>query len=252
MGHKDIAVMVSERDVSITSPRIAYFSMEVGLDPAMPAYAGGLGVLAGDTLRAAADLGQAFRWLPSLLVLLGIWQLGTGKLRWVVGPVVLITAGVVIQLAVLGLLTVEVMSRWWPVVLVLIGLSIILERVRPGRDRIPAATSNTVALVALLGDAEHRSASSAFQGGQVTSVLGDAVVDLREATVGQPPAQLEVFVGLGDAKVIVPPDWAVRNQATAILGDKKDRRRRRGGTHADPPHLIITGTVLLGDLTLDD
>ncbi len=35
---------------------IAYFSMEVGLDPAMPTYSGGLGVLAGDTLRAAADL----------------------------------------------------------------------------------------------------------------------------------------------------------------------------------------------------
>jgi starch phosphorylase len=30
--------------------------MEVGLDPAMPTYSGGLGVLAGDTLRAAADL----------------------------------------------------------------------------------------------------------------------------------------------------------------------------------------------------
>jgi starch phosphorylase len=30
--------------------------MEVGLDPAMPTYGGGLGILAGDTLRAAADL----------------------------------------------------------------------------------------------------------------------------------------------------------------------------------------------------
>ena len=36
---------------------VAYFSMEVGLDPALPTYSGGLGVLAGDTLRAAADLG---------------------------------------------------------------------------------------------------------------------------------------------------------------------------------------------------
>ena len=36
---------------------IAYFSMEVGLDSGMPTYSGGLGVLAGDTLRAAADLG---------------------------------------------------------------------------------------------------------------------------------------------------------------------------------------------------
>lgn len=38
------------------SPRVAYFSMEVGIDPGMPTYSGGLGVLAGDTLRAAADL----------------------------------------------------------------------------------------------------------------------------------------------------------------------------------------------------
>ena len=38
-------------------PRIiAYFSMEIGLASEMPTYSGGLGVLAGDTIRAAADL----------------------------------------------------------------------------------------------------------------------------------------------------------------------------------------------------
>ena len=35
---------------------IAYFSMEIGLQAEMPTYSGGLGVLAGDTIRAAADL----------------------------------------------------------------------------------------------------------------------------------------------------------------------------------------------------
>jgi starch phosphorylase len=39
------------------APTVAYFSMEVGLEPDLPTYSGGLGVLAGDTLRAAADLG---------------------------------------------------------------------------------------------------------------------------------------------------------------------------------------------------
>lgn len=38
-------------------PEIAYFSMEIALDPSLPTYSGGLGVLAGDTLRSAADLG---------------------------------------------------------------------------------------------------------------------------------------------------------------------------------------------------
>ncbi len=37
--------------------RIAYFSMEIALETRLPTYSGGLGVLAGDTLRAAADLG---------------------------------------------------------------------------------------------------------------------------------------------------------------------------------------------------
>jgi glycogen phosphorylase len=38
-------------------PLVAYFSMEIGLENDVPTYSGGLGVLAGDTLRAGADLG---------------------------------------------------------------------------------------------------------------------------------------------------------------------------------------------------
>ena len=37
--------------------KIAYFTMEVGLDPKMSTYSGGLGILAGDTLKSCADLG---------------------------------------------------------------------------------------------------------------------------------------------------------------------------------------------------
>jgi starch phosphorylase len=36
---------------------VAYFSMEIAIHPSMPTYSGGLGVLAGDTLRSMADLG---------------------------------------------------------------------------------------------------------------------------------------------------------------------------------------------------
>ena len=43
-------------ETSGAAPGIAYFSMEICLDPAIPTYSGGLGVLAGDTLRSAADL----------------------------------------------------------------------------------------------------------------------------------------------------------------------------------------------------
>jgi starch phosphorylase len=38
------------------TPLVAYFSMEIGLESSIPTYSGGLGVLAGDTIRSAADL----------------------------------------------------------------------------------------------------------------------------------------------------------------------------------------------------
>lgn len=44
---------------------IAYFSLEIGLEGSIPTYSGGLGVLAGDTIKAAADMG-----LPMLAVTL--------------------------------------------------------------------------------------------------------------------------------------------------------------------------------------
>src|SRR3989441_7151198 len=42
--------------VDSTKRLVAYFSMEIALENAMPTYSGGLGVLAGDPIRAAADL----------------------------------------------------------------------------------------------------------------------------------------------------------------------------------------------------
>lgn len=44
----------------ISEPRIAYFTMEIGLRDDMPTYSGGLGVLAGDTVKSAADLSLPF------------------------------------------------------------------------------------------------------------------------------------------------------------------------------------------------
>ncbi|MEK6532143.1 MAG: alpha-glucan family phosphorylase [Deltaproteobacteria bacterium] len=40
----------------VLEPQIAYFSMEIGFRNDIPTYSGGLGVLAGDTIKSAADL----------------------------------------------------------------------------------------------------------------------------------------------------------------------------------------------------
>jgi starch phosphorylase len=52
---KDKKRKFGEQDMS-NEIKIAYFSMEVGLETDIPTYSGGLGVLAGDTIRSAAEL----------------------------------------------------------------------------------------------------------------------------------------------------------------------------------------------------
>lgn len=47
---------MSMNDAFDALPRVAYFSMEIAIDAAIPTYSGGLGVLAGDMMRSAADL----------------------------------------------------------------------------------------------------------------------------------------------------------------------------------------------------
>ncbi|MEM0465984.1 MAG: alpha-glucan family phosphorylase [Candidatus Thermoplasmatota archaeon] len=47
---------ISEIRKANGKPKIAYFSMEIGINERIPTYSGGLGILAGDTLKSCADL----------------------------------------------------------------------------------------------------------------------------------------------------------------------------------------------------
>ncbi len=48
--------MTDRRTAALHRTSVAYFSMEIGLRSDMPTYSGGLGILAGDTIRTAADM----------------------------------------------------------------------------------------------------------------------------------------------------------------------------------------------------
>ncbi|MTV48727.1 alpha-glucan family phosphorylase [Heliobacillus mobilis] len=62
--------MSEYRPTGIELPHVAYFCMEYGLDATLPIYSGGLGILAGDFIKAARELGRP-------LVAIGIlWRQG--------------------------------------------------------------------------------------------------------------------------------------------------------------------------------
>ena len=51
-----------EEDSDDTDMLVAYFSTEFGVDESLPIYSGGLGVLAGDHLKASSELGLPLVW----------------------------------------------------------------------------------------------------------------------------------------------------------------------------------------------
>jgi len=58
MTSKDTGDTFSQKSIVSLGgkPKIAYFSMEIGIDEHIPSYSGGLGILAGDTIKSCADL----------------------------------------------------------------------------------------------------------------------------------------------------------------------------------------------------
>ena len=56
MGAKE-NLLYEHEECTKRENRIAYFSMEICVDSKIPTYSGGLGILAGDTIRSSADLG---------------------------------------------------------------------------------------------------------------------------------------------------------------------------------------------------
>lgn len=55
-GAYDVQARPARIPVAWADRRVAYFTMEIALESQIPTYSGGLGVLAGDTLRSCADL----------------------------------------------------------------------------------------------------------------------------------------------------------------------------------------------------
>ena len=71
-----------ERSEPAGGQLIAYFSMEYGLVECMPIYSGGLGVLAGDHLKAASDAGIPLVAVGLLYHQRGVPAAGAHQSRW--------------------------------------------------------------------------------------------------------------------------------------------------------------------------
>ena len=174
----------------------------------------------------------------------------------------------------LGLLQIQNALEFWPIALILLGGSLIVQSMRTDPAAGPARPFPVGAVIWLVllglffsnvferrGDAtggdgrnqvhlfavmsgDRKSPNDTFRGAEMTSVMGGTVLDLRSAKMAPgEEAVIDVFSLMGGAVVYAPRDWIVDVQTTAVMGGVKDERfegpgprdRRRPGRRGDPP-----------------
>ena len=96
--------------------------------------------------------------------------------------------------------------------------------------------SQSLSEFAMWSGLQRRVASPAFRRAELTAIMGGIELDLRQAGTENGEAVIDVFVMWGGIEITVPPDWAVSNQVTPILGGSEDKST---GTQQSRNRLIV-------------
>ena len=103
--------------------------------------------------------------------------------------------------------------------------------------------------LAIMGGVTRRSNAQAFQGADVTAVMGGCEIDLRQASItpgGE--AVIDVFAFWGGIEIKVPEDWTVHNKVIPIMGGVEDKTRVP--QPASTKRLVIRGVVIMGGVAV--
>jgi predicted membrane protein len=199
------------------------------------------------------DTGQLLLYVPSLFILMGLYALYKTRFHSTTGPIILILVATFVQLLVLSIVSWNILFTWWPLILVLIGIHILFNRKH--LFSTSKSSDQKVDMTTVLGDANVSNISKDFTGGNITVVLGDSKLNLKESVVEYPPAIINIMVLLGEININIPDDWQIEMDVVNILGDVSDKRSSTSAQRSgmvEKPHLIIKGFVMLGDFSIKD
>lgn len=205
------------------------------------------------------------RYWPVILIAFGLAKLlaprdsGGRMFGLIIGGV-----GVLLLLREFGKISWSVWD-FWPVLLVLLGLSIIWGAFgrrshwsgRCGRSRVSYTIDgghgtrqidpdSTLDVNAIFGGSDRVVTSQDFRGGSISTIMGGCDIDFREASIAGGEAVLDVSVVFGGVEMRVPEDWKVVVRLNAILGGVDDKTRKPAGDGNKT--LILSGNVIFGGL----
>lgn len=199
------------------------------------------------------EVTHLFQFWPTVFVVIGILKIMQSKNR----PSLFlgtgfIALGVVMTLNNLGIIDVS-WNEWWPVILIIMGLSIIFKdhrhkdlSIASSMHNSPSAADSFLDITVLMSGNKTVSHSQDFKGGDVTAIMGGVELDLRDASI-QSDVVIDLFVVCGGIVLKIPADWAVVNRSTAIMGGIDDKSV---APPASNKRLIVMGTAIMGGVEI--
>jgi hypothetical protein len=200
------------------------------------------------------DARVALRFWPVLLIAIGVQQYfnpGAGRHQGVRSGngLIWIVIGGWLLLNSLRIVRVGIWELFWPLVLIVVGVSLVMQTWR--RSDAPANVDDRLSIFAVLGGGR-RSIAGPFRGGEITAFMGGGQIDLRQATIPDGEAAINIVAVMGGFEVITPPDWVVSTPIVPVLGGIEDKRLPQlpQAAGARPPRLILRGFVMMGGITI--
>jgi len=156
-----------------------------------------------------------FSW-PAVFVVIGLINLLSGNAR---ASFIFFALAAIFYLQYYDVIDLRDM---WPIILIIIGLSFIFrKRFTP---KSSDSSDDQIDEVAIFGGTEKKFVSENFQGGKITCMFGGSEIDLHGSKLAE-GASIDVFCMFGGVEIIVPEDWKVDMDATAIFGGFSDSRK---------------------------
>lgn len=144
----------------------------------------------------------------------------------------------------------------WPLLIIGIGLVLLITHGRrKGEPKMPEPGKHGLDYFddfIIFGGREVFVNSQNFYGGKNTSMFGGTEYDLRQAHLSANGAVIDCVSIFGGCGFIVPPDWTVKNEVTAVFGGFSDKRGKSINQNIPDPSktLIIKGFTAFGGIEI--
>lgn len=197
-------------------------------------------------------------WWPLILIAVGLVHMANSRRLTEPGAWIMILLGGAFLLTTNHILEWDEIWKYWPVVLIVIGLSIVFGRHGRHKAHVSSYESEDIDLgpsgdgiirgTAIFGGVERRITDKNFKGGTISAVFGGAEIDLRSAGLSEKGAVLDVSVIFGGADIKIPESWILELHPSVILGGVSNKTSNR--EESTGQRLVIKASAIFGGVDL--